>query len=104
MKKVNFSGTGDGTYTPVPPSNTPQTPAGGAASGDTTPLSDGSNHRSDSLHQVLEQMRSLVLREPVSFTSDIEIEESVVDASVSGHQSPPPRVQASNTFNDQVQL
>ncbi|XP_017889226.1 E3 ubiquitin-protein ligase RNF146-like isoform X2 [Ceratina calcarata] len=43
-------GTGDGTNTPVPPSNTPQTPAGGTASGDATPLNDRMEQR-DSLHQ-----------------------------------------------------
>ncbi|XP_015587402.1 E3 ubiquitin-protein ligase RNF146 isoform X2 [Cephus cinctus] len=38
-------GTGDGTNTPIPPSNTPQTPAGGTASGDGTPLTDRSDQR-----------------------------------------------------------
>lgn len=48
-------GTG-GDTTPVAPSNTPQTPAGGRTSGDTTP------DRRDSIHQVVEQIRSLGLR------------------------------------------
>ncbi|XP_043284081.1 E3 ubiquitin-protein ligase RNF146 isoform X2 [Venturia canescens] len=46
-------GTGDGTNTPVPPSNTPQTPAGGNTSGDATPLTDRNDPRSDSLHQII---------------------------------------------------
>ncbi|XP_058808278.1 E3 ubiquitin-protein ligase RNF146-like isoform X2 [Phymastichus coffea] len=52
----------DGTNTPIPPSNTPQTPAGGTTSGDVTPSTATRlmDHRSDSLHQVLEQMRSLI--------------------------------------------
>ena len=76
-----FTGTGDGTNTPVPPSNTPQTPAGGSASGDATPLTDRSNQRSESLHQILEQMRSLVLREHLSLNSDNEIEDPMDDTS-----------------------
>ncbi|XP_011690887.1 PREDICTED: E3 ubiquitin-protein ligase RNF146 [Wasmannia auropunctata] len=78
-------GTGDGTNTPIPPSNTPQTPAGGTASGDATPLNDRIDQRSDSLHQVLEQMRSLVLREHLSLNSDNEFEEDTEDASISDH-------------------
>ncbi|XP_029056635.1 E3 ubiquitin-protein ligase RNF146 isoform X3 [Osmia bicornis bicornis] len=70
---IMFS-TGDGTNTPVPPSNTPQTPAGGTASGDATPLNDRMEQR-DSLHQVLEQMRSLVLREHLSSDTDDELDE-----------------------------
>lgn len=80
----DFTGTGDGTNTPVPPSNTPQTPAG-TLSGDATPLHDRSEHRSDSLHQVLEQMRSLVLRMS-SFNSD-EVDESADNDSVSSHDN-----------------
>lgn len=54
--------TADGamTPTPVPPTNTPQTPAGGAVSGDTTP------DRQESLHRAVEQIRSLSLRDDVS--------------------------------------
>ncbi|KYM79065.1 hypothetical protein ALC53_10619 [Atta colombica] len=78
-------GTGDGTNTPIPPSNTPQTPAGGTASGDATPLNDRVDQRSDSLHQVLEQMRSLVLREHLSLNSDNEFEEDTEDTSISDH-------------------
>ncbi|KAM0728341.1 E3 ubiquitin-protein ligase RNF146 [Formica fusca] len=78
-------GTGDGTNTPIPPSNTPQTPAGGTASGDATPLNDRVDQRSDSLHQVLEQMRSLVLREHLSLNSDNEFEEDTEDATISDH-------------------
>ncbi|XP_011252700.1 E3 ubiquitin-protein ligase RNF146 [Camponotus floridanus] len=78
-------GTGDGTNTPIPPSNTPQTPAGGTASGDATPLNDRIDQRSDSLHQVLEQMRSLVLREHLSLNSDNEFEEDTEDATISDH-------------------
>ncbi|KAG7199170.1 hypothetical protein KM043_018051 [Ampulex compressa] len=75
----------DGTNTPVPPSNTPQTPAGGNASGDATPLNDRLEQRSDSLHQVLEQMRSLVLRERLSSNADNELEETVEDETLSDH-------------------
>ncbi|KAL6267473.1 hypothetical protein P5V15_000549 [Pogonomyrmex californicus] len=78
-------GTGDGTNTPIPPSNTPQTPAGGTASGDATPLNDRIDQRSDSLHQVLEQMRSLVLREHLSLNSDNEFEEDTEDTTISDH-------------------
>ncbi|XP_033209542.1 E3 ubiquitin-protein ligase RNF146 [Belonocnema kinseyi] len=85
-------GTGDGTNTPVPPSNTPQTPAGGSASGDATPLTDRSNQRSESLHQILEQMRSLVLMENLSLNSDNEIEEPADDTLPSDQ----PRLQSSN--------
>ncbi|XP_015178573.1 PREDICTED: E3 ubiquitin-protein ligase RNF146 isoform X3 [Polistes dominula] len=74
---------GDGTSTPIPPSNTPQTPAGGTASGDATPLNDRVDQRSDSLHQVLEQMRSLVLIEHLSFNSNNDLEETAEDESVS---------------------
>ncbi|XP_068974035.1 E3 ubiquitin-protein ligase RNF146-like isoform X1 [Bombus flavifrons] len=77
-------GTGDGTNTPVPPSNTPQTPAGGTASGDATPLNDRMEQR-DSLHQVLEQMRSLVLREHLSSDTDDELEEDEGSESPSTH-------------------
>ncbi|CAD1478758.1 unnamed protein product, partial [Heterotrigona itama] len=77
-------GTGDGTNTPVPPSNTPQTPAGGTASGDATPLNDRMEQR-DSLHQVLEQMRSLVLREHLSSDTDDELEEDEESESPSTH-------------------
>ncbi|KAK2576790.1 hypothetical protein KPH14_005432 [Odynerus spinipes] len=76
---------GDGTSTPIPPSNTPQTPAGGTASGDATPLNDRMDQRSDSLHQILEQMRSLVLREHLSFNSNNDLEETAEDESVSEH-------------------
>ncbi|XP_014611480.1 PREDICTED: E3 ubiquitin-protein ligase RNF146 isoform X4 [Polistes canadensis] len=76
---------GDGTSTPIPPSNTPQTPAGGTASGDATPLNDRMDQRSDSLHQVLEQMRSLVLIEHLSFNSNNDLEETAEDESVSEH-------------------
>lgn len=85
VKSTTFTGTGDGTNTPIPPSNTPQTPAGGTASGDATPLNDRIDQRSDSLHQVLEQMRSLVLREHLSLNSDNEFEEDTEDASISDH-------------------
>ncbi|EZA47492.1 hypothetical protein DMN91_005066 [Ooceraea biroi] len=78
-------GTGDGTNTPIPPSNTPQTPAGGTASGDATPLNDRIDQRSDSLHQVLEQMRSLVLREHLSLNSDNEFEEDIEEATIPDH-------------------
>jgi len=78
-------GTGDGTNTPIPPSNTPQTPAGGTASGDATPLNDRIDQRSDSLHQVLEQMRSLVLREHLSLNSDNEFEEDIEEATIPNH-------------------
>lgn len=77
-----FTGTGDGTNTPIPPSNTPQTPAGGTASGDATPLNDRIDQRSESLHQVLEQMRSLVLREHLSLNSDTELEEDTENATI----------------------
>ncbi|XP_032689390.1 E3 ubiquitin-protein ligase RNF146 [Odontomachus brunneus] len=76
-------GTGDGTNTPIPPSNTPQTPAGGTASGDATPLNDRIDQRSESLHQVLEQMRSLVLREHLSLSSDNE--EDTEDVAIPDH-------------------
>ncbi|XP_012278693.1 E3 ubiquitin-protein ligase RNF146 [Orussus abietinus] len=82
-------GTGDGTNTPVPPSNTPQTPAGGTASGDATPLTDRSDQRSDSFHQALEQMRSLVRREHLSFGSDNELEEAPENETLSDHTSLP---------------
>ncbi|XP_020289428.1 E3 ubiquitin-protein ligase RNF146 [Pseudomyrmex gracilis] len=80
-------GTGDGTNTPIPPSNTPQTPAGGTASGDATPLNDRIDQRSDSLHQVLEQMRSLVLREHLSLSSDTELEEDTEDATIADYSA-----------------
>ncbi|XP_076634283.1 ring finger protein 146 isoform X2 [Colletes latitarsis] len=78
-------GIGDETNTLVPPSNTPQTPAGGTASGDATPLNDRLEQRSDSLHQVLEQMRSLVQREHLSSNADNELEEIVENESLSTH-------------------
>ncbi|XP_076297990.1 ring finger protein 146 isoform X1 [Lasioglossum baleicum] len=78
-------GTGDGTNTPIPPSNTPQTPAGGTASGDATPSNDRMEQRSDSLHQVLEQMRSLVLRDYLSSSTDNELEEAEESESLSTH-------------------
>lgn len=53
--KSPTQGTTNGATTPVPPTNTPQTPAGGMASGDTTP------DRHESLHQAIEQIRSLSL-------------------------------------------
>ena len=84
---IFLTGTGDGTNTPVPPSNTPQTPAGGSASGDATPLTDRSDQRSDSLHQILEQMRSLVLREHLSLSSDQEIDDPDDNTSISVHHS-----------------
>ena len=76
---------GDGTSTPIPPSNTPQTPAGGTTSGDATPLTAArlsDNQRSDSLHQVLEQMRSLVLRENLTHNSQ-DLQDSIDDGSFS---------------------
>lgn len=82
-KSLVLTGTGDGTNTPIPPSNTPQTPAGGTASGDATPLNDRIEQRSDSLHQVLEQMRSLVLREHLSLSSDNE--EDTEDVAIPDH-------------------
>lgn len=82
-RNIMFAGTGDGTNTPIPPSNTPQTPAGGTASGDATPLNDRIDQRSDSLHQVLEQMRSLVLREHLSLSSDNE--EDTEDFAIPDH-------------------
>ncbi|XP_031841980.1 ring finger protein 146 isoform X2 [Nomia melanderi] len=78
-------GTGDGTNTPIPPSNTPQTPAGGTASGDATPLNDRMEQRSESLHRVLEQMRSLVLGEHLSSSTDNELEEAEESESLSTH-------------------
>lgn len=89
FKQCNLllTGTGDGTNTPVPPSNTPQTPAGGTASGDATPLNDRLEQRSDSLHQVLEQMRSLVLREHLSSSTDNELEEATESESLSTHST-----------------
>ncbi|XP_074096496.1 ring finger protein 146 isoform X2 [Cotesia typhae] len=48
----DITGTGDGASTPVPPSNTPQTPAG-HVSGDATPLTDRTDQRADSLHQII---------------------------------------------------
>lgn len=83
IKNFVFIGTGDGTNTPIPPSNTPQTPAGGTASGDATPLNDRIDQRSESLHQVLEQMRSLVLREHLSLSSDNE--EDTEDIAIQHH-------------------
>lgn len=87
-----LAGTGDGTNTPIPPSNTPQTPAGGTTSGDATPLNDRIDQRSDSLHQILEQMRSLVLREHLSLNNDYnalnsnnEFEEDTEDATIPDH-------------------
>lgn len=80
-------GIADGTNTPIPPSNTPQTPAGGSASGDATPLTDRSDQRSESLHQILEQMRSLVLREHMSLNSDNEIDDAVENNSHSDQRS-----------------
>ncbi|XP_057329123.1 E3 ubiquitin-protein ligase RNF146-like isoform X1 [Microplitis mediator] len=80
------TGTGDGSSTPVPPSNTPQTPAG-HSSGDATPLTDRTDQRADSLHQVLEQMRSLMLTGHLPFNSDNELEESTHDGSFSDHHN-----------------
>ncbi|CAD6222694.1 GSCOCG00001095001-RA-CDS [Cotesia congregata] len=82
----DITGTGDGASTPVPPSNTPQTPAG-HASGDATPLTDRTDQRADSLHQVLEQMRSLMLTGHLSLNSDNEVEETTNDGSFSDHHS-----------------
>lgn len=64
-------GVGDGavTPTPIPPTNTPQTPAGGTASGDTTP------DRRESLHRAVEQIRSLSLRDNVTLSDDSDNEE-----------------------------
>lgn len=83
--------TGDGTNTPIPPSNTPQTPAGGTTSGDVTPSTATRliDHRSDSLHQVLEQMRSLVLRENYSSVYQQNLQDSIDDGSFSDHWSHP---------------
>ncbi|XP_066998166.1 E3 ubiquitin-protein ligase rnf146 [Anabrus simplex] len=53
-----------GTSTPVPPTNTPQTPAGSMASGGATP------ERHGSLDQALEQIRSLSLRDYASSEDD----------------------------------
>ncbi|XP_015114537.1 E3 ubiquitin-protein ligase RNF146 isoform X1 [Diachasma alloeum] len=78
-------GTGDGTNTPVPPSNTPQTPAGNA-SGDATPLTDRTEQRQDSLHQVLEQMRSLMLRGDFTLNSDNDLEDTNDAGSFSDNQ------------------
>lgn len=72
---IGCEGTGDGTNTPVPPSNTPQTPAG-QTSGDATPLvGQTDHHRQDSLHQVLETMRSLMIRGRFSINSNSDVEE-----------------------------
>ncbi|KAK0092939.1 hypothetical protein PV326_000261 [Microctonus aethiopoides] len=79
-------GTVDGTSTPVPPSNTPQTPADNA-SGNATPLTNQTDQRPDSLHQVLEQMRSLMLRGHFSLNSDNETEDTIDDGSFSDNSS-----------------
>lgn len=65
-KSPTLQGTADGAMTPtlVPPTNTPQTPAGGTASGATTP------DRQESLHRAVEQIRSLSLRDDVSDSDD----------------------------------
>ncbi|XP_008204443.1 E3 ubiquitin-protein ligase rnf146 isoform X3 [Nasonia vitripennis] len=79
---------GDGNNTPIPPSNTPQTPAGGTASGDATPSTATrllDHQRQDSLHQVLEQMRSLVLRETFSSSNQQDLPDSIDDHSFSDH-------------------
>jgi E3 ubiquitin-protein ligase RNF146 len=57
------------TPTPVPPTNTPQTPAGGTASGDTTP------DRRESLHRAVEQIRSLSLRDNVAASDESDGDE-----------------------------
>ncbi|XP_011501588.1 PREDICTED: E3 ubiquitin-protein ligase rnf146 [Ceratosolen solmsi marchali] len=75
---------GDGTNTPIPPSNTPQTPAEGTASGDATPSAATrllDHQRSDSLHQVLEQMRSLVSRENFSSNNQQDAQDIIDDGS-----------------------
>ncbi|XP_063991761.1 E3 ubiquitin-protein ligase RNF146 isoform X2 [Diachasmimorpha longicaudata] len=89
-------GTGDGTNTPVPPSNTPQTPAGNT-SGDATPLTGRLEHRQDSLHQVLEQMRSLMLSGHFTLNSDNDLEDTNVSGSFSDNQRTIRRATPSNT-------
>ncbi|KAJ8683637.1 hypothetical protein QAD02_019429 [Eretmocerus hayati] len=77
--------TGEGTSTPIPPSNTPQTPSGGNTSGDATPSTAArmDHQRSDSLHQVLEQMRSLILRDNLLSGNQQDLHESIDDGSFS---------------------
>ncbi|XP_069701639.1 E3 ubiquitin-protein ligase rnf146-like isoform X2 [Periplaneta americana] len=69
-KSPSSQGTSDGalTPTPIPPTNTPQTPAG-TASGDTTP------DRRESLHRAVEQIRSLCLRDDVTASDDSDEDE-----------------------------
>ncbi|PSN43904.1 E3 ubiquitin-protein ligase [Blattella germanica] len=69
--KSPTQGTGDGalTPTPIPPTNTPQTPAGGTTSGDTTP------DRQDSLHRAVEQIRSLTFRDNITVSDDSDNED-----------------------------
>lgn len=66
---VQVSSDGAMTPTPVPPTNTPQTPAGGTASGDTTP------DRQESLHRAVEQIRSLSFRDDVSASDGSDVDE-----------------------------
>ncbi|XP_066589245.1 E3 ubiquitin-protein ligase RNF146 [Prorops nasuta] len=88
----------DEASTPIPPSNTPQTPAGGAASGDTTPLSNTVEQRPDSLHEVLEQqMRSLIMREHLSFNADEELNEDTPNETLSAVHPSISWIQTSNT-------
>ncbi|XP_014238853.1 E3 ubiquitin-protein ligase rnf146-like isoform X1 [Trichogramma pretiosum] len=83
--------TGGESTSPIPPSNTPQTPAGGTLSGDATPLAQTRllDHRPDSLHQVLEQMRSLVLRENLSSHNSQDLQDSIDDGSFSDNSTFP---------------
>lgn len=55
---------GDGATTPIPPTNTPQTPAGGSASGATTP------DRHQSFRHVIEQIRCLSIHQDSSSESE----------------------------------
>ncbi|XP_046993105.1 E3 ubiquitin-protein ligase rnf146 [Schistocerca americana] len=55
-QSLTATGQSDGATTPVPPTNTPQTPAGGATSGSTTP------DRHLSLRRAIEQIRILSVR------------------------------------------
>ncbi|XP_032455539.1 E3 ubiquitin-protein ligase RNF146 isoform X4 [Nasonia vitripennis] len=59
---------GDGNNTPIPPSNTPQTPAGGTASGDATPSTATrllDHQRQDSLHQIIHYCPGYIRRRQI---------------------------------------
>nr|CAD7400735.1 unnamed protein product [Timema poppensis] len=98
MSGEESQGNSDGATTPIPPTNTPQTPASNATSGTTTP-----DRQQDTFHRaVVEQFRSLwrpddlVMSDSTSSSSEdddssdeqLDSNEQLIDISNEDHELP----------------